>query len=65
MLSMAISDHDAGRITDQHFHSVLQAAIDNGDILFGLEHAYVGAAIYPLIAADILRLSKHTKKFEL
>lgn len=64
MLGIAVSDHDAGRITRNHFISILQAAIDNGDILLDANKPYVVAAVLPLLDAGVLRASKHTEEFE-
>jgi hypothetical protein len=64
MLGIAVSDHDAGRITREHFISILQAAINNGDILLDANQPYVVAIVYPLLDAGALRPSKHTKGFE-
>lgn len=64
MLGIAINDHDAGRITRDHLVTILQAAIDNDDILLEDNKLYVVSAVFPLLDAGVLQPSKHTAEFE-
>jgi hypothetical protein len=63
-LGVAINDHDAGRISRGHLTAILQAAIDNGDILEDDNQEYVVAVVYPLVNAGLLRPSEHLRAFE-
>ena len=63
-LGIAVSDCEAGRITNSRFISILQGAIDNGDILLEANKFYVVSAVLPLLDAGTLQPSKYTVEFE-
>ncbi|MFG0257850.1 MAG: hypothetical protein ACF8GE_08120 [Phycisphaerales bacterium JB043] len=63
-LGIAISDHDAKRISTEQLMSIFQDAIDNGDILEESNEMCVVAAVFPLIDNGHLRRSEHVSTFE-
>ena len=63
-LGIAVNDYDAGRITEQHLLSILQSAIDNGDVLLEENKFYTVSVIFPFLDRGILRPSQYTKEFE-
>lgn len=64
MLEIAVSDSDAGRITQVQLLSIFQEAIDNGDILEEANEFCVVAHVFPLLDRGALRSSKHVDTFE-
>ena len=64
MLSLAIGNYDAGRISREHLLKIFQDAIDNGDILEPDNELPVVAAVLPLVDGGLLHYSEHMKTFE-
>jgi hypothetical protein len=64
MLDVAVADCDAGRITPTQLISILQEAIDNGDILEEQNEFCVVSRILPGIDRGILSSSEHVVAFE-
>ena len=64
MLEIAVNDCDAGRITPVQLISILQEAIDNGDILEEKNEFCVVVHVLPLIDRGALRSSAHVATFE-
>jgi hypothetical protein len=64
LLGIAINDYDVGRLSHAQLLSILQEAINSGDILLPNNELYAVAAVIPLIDQGVLRPSQHTEEFE-
>jgi hypothetical protein len=57
-------DLDEGRLSHAQLISILQEAIDNGDILLPDNEFYAVAVVFPFIDSGVLKPSQHTEAFE-
>lgn len=64
MLGIAINDCDEGRISPEQLVSILQEAIDNGDILLPDNEFCAVAVVFPFIDRGVLKPSQHTEALE-
>lgn len=63
MLSIAVNDFGAGRLSRKALLAVFQDAIDNGDVLLPANETVVVAHVVPLIDAGELRPSESSREF--
>ena len=63
-LGIAISDHEAGRLSRRHLVQIFQDAIDNGDLLLPENEFYVTTYVVPLIDAGELHPGPAVGEFE-
>ena len=49
IIGIAVSDYKSDRISKEHYISILQESVDNGDIFLEDNRAYIGECVLPLI----------------
>lgn len=64
MLGIAVSDMEARRITRKQFLSIMQEAVDNGDILLPENEMTVVTVVIAMLDEGLLKHSNYSRQFE-